>query len=53
VFKGWNASIADVRSYRKLPRAARTYLETLQSLLDTKIWMVSVGARRDQTLFMR
>jgi len=50
-FKGWKANIADVRSYKKLPRAARTYLEFLQRALRTRISMVSVGPRRDQTLF--
>jgi adenylosuccinate synthase len=52
-FKGWKAPIADVRSYGKLPRAARAYLEFLQSALGIKVWMVSVGARRDQTLIVR
>ena len=52
-FKGWKTRIADVRSYGKLPRAARTYLEAVETLLGVKISMVSVGARRDQTLLVR
>lgn len=52
-FKGWRAKTSDVRSYAKLPVQARKYIEAIQSLLKTKIWMVSVGARRDQTLLVR
>ena len=53
VFKGWRTKTSDVRSYSKLPSRARAYIETVASLLDTKVWMVSVGARRDQTLIAR
>jgi len=53
VLKGWKAKTSDVRSYAKLPAQARIYIETVARLLKTKIWMVSVGARRDQTLMVR
>jgi len=49
-FKGWQTKTSDIRTYRKLPKEARIYLEALASMLETKVWMVSVGARRDQTL---
>ncbi len=49
-FKGWQTKTSDIRTYRKLPKEARAYIEALASMLETKIWMVSVGARRDQTL---
>jgi adenylosuccinate synthase len=51
-FKGWKTKTSDIRNYKKLPREARLYIEAMGSLLDTDIWMVSVGARRDQTLFV-
>lgn len=53
VFKGWKSKTSDVRSYGKLPARARTYIEAIGKILRTKIWMVSVGARRDQTLTVR
>lgn len=53
VFKGWKTKTSDVRSYGKLPARARTYIEAIGKILRTKIWMVSVGARRDQTLTVR
>ena len=52
-FKGWKSSTREVRSYGKLPARARAYCEAIATLLQTKIWMVSVGARRDQTLIVR
>jgi adenylosuccinate synthase len=53
MFKGWKTPTSDVRTYSKLPARARTYIEAIGTLLRTKIWMVSVGARRDQTLTLR
>ena len=53
VFKGWKAKTSAVRSYSKLPARARAYIEAMASGLGTKVWMVSVGARRDQTLIAR
>jgi adenylosuccinate synthase len=52
-FKGWLTKISDVRSYKKLPKEAKQYIEAVSKMLDTNIWMVSVGARRDQTLMVR
>jgi adenylosuccinate synthase len=52
-FKGWQTKISDVRSYKRLPKEAREYIEAVSKMLDTNIWMVSVGARRDQTLMVR
>lgn len=53
VFKGWKTKTSAVRSYSRLPARARAYIESLASGLGTKVWMVSVGARRDQTLIAR
>jgi adenylosuccinate synthase len=52
-FKGWQTKTSDIQSYGKLPKEAKQYIEALSKMLDTKIWMVSVGARRDQTLIVR
>ncbi|MEX1137933.1 MAG: adenylosuccinate synthase [Bacteroidota bacterium] len=52
-FKGWKTHTSDVRKYRDLPTQARAYIEAIRKLLGVDIWMVSVGARRDQTLFVR
>jgi adenylosuccinate synthase len=52
-FKGWQAKTSDIRNYRKLPKEAKQYIEAIGEMLETNIWMVSVGARRDQTLQVR
>jgi adenylosuccinate synthase len=52
-FKGWKKKTSEVRSYSKLPLEAKQYIEAIGKMLETKIWMVSVGARRDQTLIVR
>ncbi|RPI05736.1 MAG: adenylosuccinate synthase [Ignavibacteriae bacterium] len=52
-FKGWQTKTSGIRSYGKLPKEAKTYIEALGKILGTTIWMVSVGARRDQTLIVR
>ena len=53
VFKGWKSPTSGVRLYGKLPARARAYIEAFASDLGTRVWMVSVGARRDQTLITR
>ena len=52
-FKGWKSKTSDVRRYNDLPAAAKKYIESIGQLLQTNIWMVSVGPRRDQTLLRR
>jgi adenylosuccinate synthase len=52
-FRGWKRSISSVRNYRGLPPRAKQYVEAIQRSLKVKISMVSVGARRDQTLSIR
>lgn len=52
-FKGWKTPTSGARSFRDLPPNARTYIRFLEKSLRVKIGMVSVGARRDQTLHVR
>lgn len=47
---GWQEDISGCRTYEELPKNARNYIETLERLLNHKIQMISVGARRDQYL---
>ena len=49
-FPGWKEPISSVRSYADLPSNARRYVEALGRLTGTSVWLVSVGARRDQTV---
>jgi adenylosuccinate synthase len=47
---GWRTSIADAKTPGGLPPNARAYIETLGRITGTKVWLVSVGPRRDQTV---
>ncbi|HET8622725.1 MAG TPA: adenylosuccinate synthase [Gemmatimonadales bacterium] len=47
---GWKRSTADARRLTDLPRAARSYLDRLQTLSGVPIRYVSVGTRRDQII---
>ena len=48
-FEGWKADITKCTSYKKLPKAAREYVEFIEDFTGTKVGIVSVGADRNQT----
>lgn len=50
VFDGWGEDIQEARSYEDLPETARVYLKRIEEFTGTKISIVSVGPRRDQTI---
>ena len=47
---GWQQPTGEARRLEDLPRAARTYLDRIESLLETPIAYVSVGTRRSQII---
>jgi len=47
---GWQSDIAGARTLGDLPPNARAYIDTLGRITGTKVWLVSVGPRRDQTI---
>ncbi|AWK50256.1 adenylosuccinate synthase [Clostridium beijerinckii] len=49
-FDGWDDSVADVRSYDELPDNVKKYLGRISEFTDTKISIVGVGPKRDQTM---
>ena len=49
-FEGWGEEVADARSYDELPENAKKYLKRIEEFTDTKISIVSVGPKRDQTM---
>lgn len=50
IFDGWGEDIQEARSYEDLPETARVYLKRIEEFTGTKISIVSVGPRRDQTI---
>ncbi|SEG31455.1 Adenylosuccinate synthetase [Algoriphagus boritolerans DSM 17298 = JCM 18970] len=51
VFKGWNCSLAAVRSYDEFPVKLKDYVSYLEEELQVPIKLVSVGPDRVQTIF--
>ncbi|MBR1617891.1 adenylosuccinate synthase [bacterium] len=51
-FEGWNYSIQNCKTYDELPENAKKYIKHLEKLLDCKISIISVGADREQTIFI-
>lgn len=51
VFPGWQSSTSGITDLANLPTQARDYLFGLEKLSGTRISLVSVGPRRDQTIF--
>lgn len=49
-FEGWGEEVANARSYDELPENAKKYLSRIEELTDTKISIIGVGPRRDQTI---
>jgi adenylosuccinate synthase len=52
-FPGWEQPLAKARALDDLPTNARRYLTALEELTATPIFMVSVGARRQDTIILR
>jgi adenylosuccinate synthase len=51
-FEGWRTPLKEVSSFLGLPPPTRRYLEAMAALMETRLWMVSVGPRRDQTFLV-
>jgi adenylosuccinate synthase len=49
---GWKRSTADCRSLDDLPKQALDYLKFLAELMEVPIAIVSLGAKRDQTIIV-
>jgi adenylosuccinate synthase len=48
-FKGWKTCLKECRSYEKLPKEARDYIEFIEKYAGTKVGIVSVGYDRNDT----
>ena len=50
---GWTEDISKTRLIEELPKNTRRYLERLETLADTKLQLVSVGAGREETIILK
>lgn len=49
-FEGWDESIENARSYDELPENAKKYIKKIEEFTNTRVSIISVGPRRDQTI---
>ncbi len=49
-YKGWQQSLEGIEKYDDLPEAAKSYLETLEEMLETPITIVSRGPQRKELI---
>lgn len=49
-FEGWDDSVAKATSFDEFPETTKKYLKRIEELTDTKISIVSVGPKRNQTI---
>lgn len=49
-FEGWGEEVANATSYDELPKNAKIYLKRIEEFIGTKISIVGVGPKRNQTI---
>lgn len=49
---GWSESVADCRSWDELPANCQAYIKRIEQLIEHPIGVISVGPRRDQTIWL-
>ena len=47
-FEGWSEDISDIRDYDELPKAAREYIEFIETQTGVPVGMIGVGPQREQ-----
>ncbi|MBT6611801.1 MAG: adenylosuccinate synthase, partial [Deltaproteobacteria bacterium] len=49
---GWLSPTSGVTEYDKLPEKARKYLKRIEELLETPIFIISTGPKREHTIVL-
>jgi adenylosuccinate synthase len=49
---GWQKQTNGISNFKDLPNKAKKYLDYITGKLDTPIFLISTGSRRDQTIFL-
>ena len=50
---GWAGSTVGIKSFAKLPEAARNYLKRIEQVCEVPIDMISTGPDREETIVQR
>jgi len=51
-FNGWQSSTKHILEFDQLPKRARVYLQRIAQLSGAKLSIISVGPRREETIFL-
>lgn len=51
IFPGWQQKTEHIERFEELPENARNYIETIERILGVPVRYISVGPRRNQTIF--
>ena len=49
---GWEENTSGIKDFEKLPGAARDYIRKIESMLNTKIQIISSGQKRDELIML-
>ncbi len=50
--EGWSEDISGVRAFEELPSAAQNYIRRIEELAGVPVWLISVGASREETIIL-
>ena len=50
---GWKEDISNVRKFDDLPANAKRYIKRIETILETKVSIISVGPKREETIILR
>ena len=50
---GWKENTSGIKDFEKLPGAAREYIRKIESMLSTKIQIISSGQKRDELIMLQ
>lgn len=48
--EGWESNIGHLRSFNDLPQNARQYLKRIEALCETRVSLIAVGPKREETI---
>jgi adenylosuccinate synthase len=52
-FPGWDEPLGQCRSLADLPANAQAYVRAIESAAECPVWLVSVGADREQSIVIK
>ena len=51
--EGWKESTIGIKEFKQLPVNAKKYIKRIETLLNTKIQIISTGQKRDEIIVLK